>query len=449
MIGALVLGKVADSIGRKKTLSVSLGSCTVNCLRCMIVLTLLQITFLFLLITNGLSALATSLPLYTLLRFTCGFFTSGYILANFVLLNELIGASKRGLVGVATQAFFAGGIVVFSLQAYFIRHWRELTAVSTAFALPLIILSHFILPESPRWLQSKGNIKEALEVLKYIALRNSKKWNDRLFRSSAAGSSDDATDSIISTDDSEGDDDEIVVHSSESVLENHVSKNRDSLGDLFKNNFLFKLTAIQIYTWFVNGACYYALTLAAGTTSGGLYISTALSGAVEFPAYALSIFLLSYFGRTTNIACFMVLGGLSLLGILVAAAFLPFIVTSLALLGKLCISSSFAIIYIHSNELFPTTIRNSGMGLVSVAARVGGILAPYIAKMGGILPNLHFLLLGILCLTSGISVAFLIDTKDKPLPESIDDLLSRRYHVVSVQSPSVSYKKVPTSIRDD
>jgi hypothetical protein len=56
--------------------------------------------------------------------------------------------------------------------------------------------------------------------------------------------------------------------------------------------------------------------------------------------------------------------------------------TGAALVGKLCLAASFAVVYIHSGEIFPTTIRNSAMGLVSVAARCGGIVAPFIVLLG-------------------------------------------------------------------
>ena len=43
------------------------------------------------------------------------------------------------------------------------------------------------------------------------------------------------------------------------------------------------LTLIQVYSWFANSATYYGLTLAAGDSSGDVYLSTALSGLVEIP----------------------------------------------------------------------------------------------------------------------------------------------------------------------
>ena len=49
----------------------------------------------------------------------------------------------------------------------------------------------------------------------------------------------------------------------------------------------------MIYSWFVNSAAYYGLTLAASSAgSGDLYTATALSGAVEIPAYMLTYWLL-------------------------------------------------------------------------------------------------------------------------------------------------------------
>jgi MFS transporter, OCT family, solute carrier family 22 (organic cation transporter), member 4/5 len=46
--------------------------------------------------------------------------------------------------------------------------------------------------------------------------------------------------------------------------------------------------------------------------------------------------------------------------------------------GKFCASMSYAIIYLFSSELFPTSIRNTGMGCCSMVARIGSMTAPFI-----------------------------------------------------------------------
>ena len=101
----------------------------------------------------------------------------------------------------------------------------------------------------------------------------------------------------------------------------------------------------------------------------------------------------------------------------------PAVVASCALVGKLSLAASFAVIYIHSGELFPTTIRNSAMGLASVAARFGGIMAPFIVLMGDFHPNLQFTVFGFLSLSSGLLNLKLPETANKKLPESIKEIM--------------------------
>lgn len=57
---------------------------------------------------------------------------------------------------------------------------------------------------------------------------------------------------------------------------------------------------------------------------------------------------------------------------------LKWITVTLALTGKFGISAAFAIIYVYTVELFPTIVRNSGIGASSMCARVGGMIGPYI-----------------------------------------------------------------------
>ena len=59
--------------------------------------------------------------------------------------------SDAGLVSVASQAFFAVGVALFSLLAYGISNdWRTLTQAITALGLPFVFVIAIFLPESPR-----------------------------------------------------------------------------------------------------------------------------------------------------------------------------------------------------------------------------------------------------------------------------------------------------------
>ena len=130
MVGAVVLGPVADHMGRRKTLSLAFS--------CM-------------LLFNFAGSYAPNYLSYVCARFLCGFCQSGVIIASFVLMNEFIGSSKRALVGVATQGFFAFGIMLLSWCAYYVRHWRHLTRYISYLGIPLALFNIFYIPESPRW----------------------------------------------------------------------------------------------------------------------------------------------------------------------------------------------------------------------------------------------------------------------------------------------------------
>ncbi|KAG8009491.1 Solute carrier family 22 member 13 [Nibea albiflora] len=57
---------------------------------------------------------------------------------------------------------------------------------------------------------------------------------------------------------------------------------------------------------------------------------------------------------------------------------LPEVVTTIAVLGKFASTASFNTAYVYTPELYPTILRQNGVGLNSMCARVAGILAPLI-----------------------------------------------------------------------
>ncbi|XP_035825611.1 solute carrier family 22 member 1-like [Aplysia californica] len=98
----------------------------------------------------------------------------------------------------------------------------------------------------------------------------------------------------------------------------------------------------------------------------------------------------------------------------------------LALVGRFGASAAFAVIYIYSAELFPTVMRNSGMGVSSVCARIGGILAPFVGDLGSVLEGdiavaLPLIVFGGLCLTAGLLDLLLPETLNRKLPDTVED----------------------------
>jgi len=51
------------------------------------------------------------------------------------------------------------------------------------------------------------------------------------------------------------------------------------------------------------------------------------------------------------------------------------------MIGKFCVTCTYAMIYVYSSELYPTVARNIGVGSSSMVARVGSILAPFVKEL--------------------------------------------------------------------
>ena len=47
------------------------------------------------------------------------------------------------------------------------------------------------------------------------------------------------------------------------------------------------------------------------------------------------------------------------------------------MIGKCGITASLAILVLYAGEIYPTTLRNEGLGLASTAGRISGMVAPF------------------------------------------------------------------------
>ena len=264
-------------------------------------------------------------------------------------------------------------------------------SILPSFIVLLVIRS---IPESPRWLASQGRIKEAEHILRKIEKENGSYKN------------------------------EVIFLKTETIKEDTKTPQYGIL-DLFTHKSVCVVTVVMMISWCVNSMVYYGLALNVKNLGGSLYINFALASVIELPSYLVTQVLLERLGRRrslfylllgASLSCFLCML-LQLQGGQSAAA-----ISMMALGGRFCISASFAVVYVYAAELFPTVVRNAGMGISSLSARVGGIVAPFIVLLGDQRTSLPVFVFACTALFAAIAVLRLRETQGKPMPETFADL---------------------------
>merc|ERR1719310_2567845 len=94
----------------------------------------------------------------------------------------------------------------------------------------------------------------------------------------------------------------------------------------------------------------------------------------------------------------------------------------LALIGNFCTTLCFAILYMYTGELMPTTVRAAGVGSSSMVSKIGGTLSTTVAALADIHPAIPTLIFTVMAILSGFLTLFLPETRGRKMPETLDDV---------------------------
>ncbi|XP_070574785.1 organic cation transporter protein-like [Ptychodera flava] len=433
MIGSLVAGYLSDRFGRKTVFLVCLWSLG---------------------IFGTLTAVTQTFVGYCILKFLAGLVQPGALVTQFILSTELYTPNKRVYAGFISCIIWAFGMMLLAVIGYLFQHWRAFQIIISAPAL-LTFYYYWTIPESMRWLLSKGRTAEVRKILRLAAKVNRVKLPEKVLSQEISV---DGQESTSRKDDSEttenhlGTSNGAIEMNSKSSDESKVTgvtlvngtkeinvleksgKTEDEEKDpeynclhLVRTPKMALHTTVIAFAWFVSSLVYYGLSYHAMFFDENVYAVFFLAGAVEIPAYALLMPLVARWGRRWPSCIFFILSGLTCGGVV----FIPegtadgsslfWIKMVLLLLGKFGITAAYGIIYVWAPELYPTLLRNFGFSVCEFSASLAGIVAPLtvIAAHNNIV--IPFTIFGSLSLLAGLLTLLLPETKDKALPRTIKE----------------------------
>ncbi|XP_015239147.1 PREDICTED: solute carrier family 22 member 6-like isoform X2 [Cyprinodon variegatus] len=381
LAGAIIYGGLSDRFGRK---------------------TVLIWSYLQLAVLGCSAALSPSYTAYCIFRALSGMAVSGIILNGVSLKVEWIPTKTRTVVGTLTSFFFTFGQMILAGLAYWLRDWRKLQVVVCAPQFLFFAYSWWY-AESARWLVLNRQSEKALKSLHRVARINQKP--------------------------------EIINKLTLEVLKSHMSKEIESSRasftavDLLKTRRIRRISICLVAVWFSTSFAYYGLAMDLQKFGVSIYLMQIIFGAVDIPAKFMALGLLSYLGRRVSQVLCLFLSAVIIFANIFVPTEMQTLRTTLACLGKAFTSASFTTVYLYTGELYPTVIRQTGMGFVSMMARIGSMAAPAVLILDEVFPALPSIIYGGAAVLASGFACFLPETLNKPLPDTIEDVEENSSHL--------------------
>ncbi|XP_072935562.1 organic cation transporter protein-like [Epargyreus clarus] len=366
-VGGIFFGWMADNFGRVPAL---VGS------------TLMALV-------GGIASIyTTDLLDFMFCRFLVGMSYDSIFMMMYILVLEYVGPSHRTWVAnMSIALYFGGGCLILPWLALWMADWRKLLWV-TSIPLVLVVFVPFLVPESARWLSSKGRVNQAVNVLKRFEKVNGTKIPQDVL-------------------------DEFIVSSSQTRQTN------ESIKYLFKSAPLRTMMVYMVVVYMACAMIFDGLVRMSEGLGLDFFITFTLTSATEIPSVTLLACVLDRWGRR-----YLTCGPIAIAGILsLIAAFVPKGIpqVSLAIMARFAINMSYNAAIQWSTELLPTAVRASGSSLIHVSGYVATVVSPFIVYSERVWRSLPLLILGSTALIAAGVGLLLPETMGRPMPQTIEE----------------------------
>uniref|UniRef100_A0A8C4W9X5 Solute carrier family 22 member 6-B-like n=1 Tax=Gopherus evgoodei TaxID=1825980 RepID=A0A8C4W9X5_9SAUR len=370
LLGALVLGGLADRLGR----------------RALLLWSLLQMG-----VMGTSAAFAPNLAAYCAFRFFSGMSTAGVILNGTSLTLEWIPSQFRAMVSTILSCSLTLGQLFLAGLAYAIRDWRQLQLASSV-PFFLFFLYSWWIPESAHWLIVNHRPEKALRNLRWVAQINGEKLEG------------------------EG----ISLETLKQEEESSGTSQHSAL-ELFRTPPLTSVLPVPSNR-FSNSFSFFHLALDLQRFEGiSIFLVQLIFGAVDMPFRMVVAVIANRLGRRLMQAACLVLGGLFILASVPvpqgeSRAFGQVSIVAASVCGACC--------YCYLSQR-TVSGRQTGTGFVTMMARLGSMVAPVVLVARQQFPFLLLVIFGVAPVVSGIVAGFLPEMHNVPLLDTIEEVENR------------------------
>ena len=371
-LGAVLAGTIADKFGRKNVFAA---------------------TVILYSVSTGLCAIAWSYESLLVFRFLVGFGLGGELPVAATLMSEYAPSRLRGRFIVLLESFWGLGWLVAALISYMLipKFGWQVAFIIGALPALYVFLIRLHMPESIRYLISKGKVNEARQII--LGLEKKLGVTSKPF------------------------DNEFV----------------DESTPIFKLNVLtlwgktFRVRTLMLWlAWFGIVFSYYgifmwlpSIVFAQGFEVVKTFEYVLIMTLAQLPGYFAAAWLVDIIGRRYTLSSFLLMSG-------VCAYFFGNADSASNLLMWGAAMSFFnlgawGVIYTYTPELYPTAIRALGSGWAAGFGRIGGMIAPMLVGVllvHGVPMNFIFVMFAsVFVIISVIVLSLGVESKKKSLEE--------------------------------
>ncbi|XP_052569171.1 solute carrier family 22 member 19-like [Peromyscus californicus insignis] len=374
LVGNIIYGRLTDRFGR----------------RLLFICALLQTA-----VTETCAAFAPTFLIYCLLRFLAGVSFSTFSTNSGLLIIEWTKPKFQAMATALLLCAAATGQVTLAGLAFAVQSWHH---IQLALSVPMFFL---LVPtrwmsESARWLIVINKPQKSLKELRKVAHINGMKNSGDILTM------------------------EVVRTTMKDELE--ASQTKSSLWDLFRTPNLRKRMCLLSLVRFLTWISVFGLLINFQHLRTNVFLLQCLLGVITIPANLLGIFLLNHMGRRMSQLFTISLLGISILAIIFVPEEMQILRMVLATLGGAFSFVSVGNTLVHANELLPTTIRATALGIIGISGSIGASLSPLFMILKTYFDSLPWIIYGVLPILGSLVVLLLPETKNQPLPDSIQDV---------------------------